>query len=338
MNSGQAATLQDIADRVGVSRSTVSFAITGRGRLSAATRERVLAVADELGYQPNTLARRLRSSRTGIIALRLPRDTTSMSYYMEATFGVVEEAQQAGMLTTMLPADAMPVNGRRIHADGVILLDPMADDPSAQAILSGPLPVVSGEPVPPGLPPAAGEVTSKHARAVDELMSHLAARGAKYPALIIPDVQMHWVMTVRTAFEDWCVERGIGIRIAVVSHPAGPTGIHQQVANLLSDADSQIDAVVAGSDGIVLNLVTSAEQLGRRVGTDLLVAAVVDSDVLALTRPTITAIDLHPREFGRRCVRVLLRLIDPPPDAGPATYQEIVPLALRPRASTLGRY
>jgi hypothetical protein len=74
------------------------------------------------------------------------------------------------------------------------------------------------------------------------------------------------------------------------------------------------------------------------------VAALVDTQALALTQPSITAIDLHPREFGRQCVRVAVAAIDAREaggaggDAAPRPMlREIVPVAIRRRASTLGQ-
>lgn len=336
MRTDRAATLQDIAERLGISRSTVSFAITGRGRVSEETRRRVHEVAREIGYQPNTLARSLRGARTGMIALALPQATTTMSYYMEATFGVVEEADRAGLIVSMLTADAPHSQLDRLHADGVILLDPVADDESARAILAGRLPVITGEPVPSGLPTPRGEVWSDHALAVTELMDHLAERGSRSPALLTPDVGMEWAQTVRRAFEEWCAANGTQPRVAMTPFPVAPEDIHRAVEELLTGEETA-DAVVTTTDGTVLSVVTSAERLGRRVGTDLLVAAAVDSDLLELTRPSITAIDLHPREFGRQCVRALVEVLDADSAGEPQRFvSDEVPLTLRRRQSTAG--
>lgn len=335
MHSDRAVTLQDIADELGISRSTASYAITGRGRISAETKERVLATARDLGYRPNTLARRLRGSRTGLLALRLPRSTTTMSYYTEVAFGAVEEADRARMSVSLLLSDARPAELNRLY-DGVILLDPEADDASAHAMLAGSVPVVTGEPAPPGLPASRGQVASHHAEAIVELMEHLVEHGARRPSLIVPEIQSHWARTVRSAFESWCEERGFPALVAPIPHPTTPEQVRGVVAQLLSDGAEPVDAIVAGSDGIVLSVVTGTELTGCRVGADVLVSTVVDSEILTLTSPPITALDLHPREFGRRCVRVLLAILDAESAGRPSEFvEDVVPITLRPRESTL---
>ncbi len=64
-----AVTLDNIADRVGVTKMTVSRALRGVGYTDKATRKRVLAAARDLGYQPNTAARAVASGRFGSVAL-----------------------------------------------------------------------------------------------------------------------------------------------------------------------------------------------------------------------------------------------------------------------------
>ncbi|WP_295033579.1 LacI family DNA-binding transcriptional regulator [uncultured Microbacterium sp.] len=337
MRPDRAVTLQDIADRLGVSRSTASFAITGRGRVSEETRRRVHEVAQELGYRPNTVARHLKGSRTGMLALRLPPDSTTMSYYMEATFGIVEEANRAGMTVVMLPTEQSADRADQLVADAVILLDPDLNDPGVHALLAGRLPVVTGEPTPDGLPEPRAWVTSEHAPAVRALMDHLLERGMRRPAMLFPELRGYWALTVRDAFEDWCADHGIRPRITELEHPAPPEVIHAAVSELVAaDDEDPVDAIVTVSDGTVLSVVTSAQQLGRTVGEDLLVAALVDTEVLSLTRPSITAIDLHPREFGRRCTLAALAVLDSEGAAETAPRHDVVPITVHYRDSTRG--
>ena len=66
-------TSSDVARAAGVSRSAVSFAFNSPQRISAATRDRILAVAADLGYAPNTLARMLQAGTTNSIGVLLPQ-------------------------------------------------------------------------------------------------------------------------------------------------------------------------------------------------------------------------------------------------------------------------
>jgi LacI family transcriptional regulator len=71
-----AVTQKDIAQRVGVSQQAVAHALSGKGRLSESTRERILDEAKRMGYRPNPLARALLTGKTNLISLWLPSEMT----------------------------------------------------------------------------------------------------------------------------------------------------------------------------------------------------------------------------------------------------------------------
>ena len=70
-------TMQEIADRLGVSLKSVSLAVNGTGRLSQKTRERILQAAREMGYRPNFAARSLVTRRSCLIGVLLPYSNSS---------------------------------------------------------------------------------------------------------------------------------------------------------------------------------------------------------------------------------------------------------------------
>ncbi len=89
------ATIQDVARRAGVSTATVSRVITGRGYVSPASRDQVLAAADDLGYVPNGLARGLKTRHSGLVALLVPEIVNS--FYTTVARGVEDVANANGL-------------------------------------------------------------------------------------------------------------------------------------------------------------------------------------------------------------------------------------------------
>ncbi|WP_078962017.1 LacI family DNA-binding transcriptional regulator [Streptomyces hygroscopicus] len=89
------ATLRDVAALAGVSASTVSSVVRGRGNVREETRRRVQDAIDELGYRPNLAARRLRSGRSHVMGLVLP--SVTVPYFRECADAVLREAQEHGM-------------------------------------------------------------------------------------------------------------------------------------------------------------------------------------------------------------------------------------------------
>lgn len=96
-NSGndKTMTIHDVARELGVSASTVSRAISGKGRIGAATRDRILAYIEEHGFYPNAAAQSLAQSRTNNIAIILPEVNTlvDMPFFHTCMYGVEEVAQ-----------------------------------------------------------------------------------------------------------------------------------------------------------------------------------------------------------------------------------------------------
>ena len=84
-------TIADIAARAGVTKAAVSFALNGQPGVSAATRERILAIADELGFQPNSSARALTAGRAGAFGLVIDRPARMLGiepFFMQLISGI----------------------------------------------------------------------------------------------------------------------------------------------------------------------------------------------------------------------------------------------------------
>jgi DNA-binding LacI/PurR family transcriptional regulator len=137
MARGKGITIRDVARRAGVSITAVSHALNGKGTISASTRARIRAVADEMGYEADALARGLRRSTMGAIGLVL-RSLDALGDYTPAGVDVFERfagvaaAQALGRgLSLMLVPDLTraPVPPLSFSMDGYIVTNPHLDDP-----------------------------------------------------------------------------------------------------------------------------------------------------------------------------------------------------------------
>lgn len=99
-------TSTDVAKMAGVSRSAVSFAFNNPQRISTATRERILAVADQLGYTPNTLGRMLQAGTTNSIGVLLPQGLAQIlenPYYARFLMGTGQVCDREGYTLLLTP-------------------------------------------------------------------------------------------------------------------------------------------------------------------------------------------------------------------------------------------
>ena len=87
-------TISDVAEALGVSKTTVSRAISGKGRIGEATRKRVLEYIDKYDYKPNVIAKSLAQSKTFNICVVMPGDyaLVDLPFFQEALMGIQEIA------------------------------------------------------------------------------------------------------------------------------------------------------------------------------------------------------------------------------------------------------
>ncbi|WP_406143382.1 LacI family DNA-binding transcriptional regulator [Streptomyces anulatus] len=258
-------TLLDVARAAGVSKSTVSDALQGSGRVAEATRDRVRAVAEELGYRPNSAARRLRRASTGAVGLHLPATATRLDYYMNLAFGAVERAQEDGLDMVLLAPSG--VAGGRIasRVDGLLVIDPEPGDSAVPGLLDAGVPVVTGERyLGPATGPS-GAVVCDNAASLTALLDHVTERGARHPALLAPSGSSAWATALRATAGSWGRAHGVTVTLRTVPFAATPAEAEAATRALLA-ADPAVDAVICAPDGSAPGVLRAAAALGRKIG------------------------------------------------------------------------
>ena len=105
---GRRVTIRDIAERAGVSKGAVSYALNDRPGLSDATRARILAIAEELGWYPNSAARALSAARAnacGLVLARPVRTRAVEPFFSEFIAGVESELSARSIALTIQLAE-----------------------------------------------------------------------------------------------------------------------------------------------------------------------------------------------------------------------------------------
>ncbi|RKK02803.1 LacI family DNA-binding transcriptional regulator [Pseudoroseomonas wenyumeiae] len=142
----QRATIVTLSRMAGVAPSTISRALKGDTRISAETRARIAALAQELGYTPNALARTLSSGRSGLIGLVLGPSTHPI--YTEILHEAVAQAGERGMRMLMIHAGAGPIEDKTAEAllqykvDGCLITSAELSSRAAAVCAANGVPVV----------------------------------------------------------------------------------------------------------------------------------------------------------------------------------------------------
>lgn len=329
--------IKEVAAAAGVSTTTVSHALSGKGRLPEATRERVREVARRLGYQPNVSARKLGGGTSGLLALAVSQveDLTfqlgDFDYFASLIRHATTAALDRGYALAIVPAADVEGTLHKIPADGAVVVDPVPDDASVAYLRRQGVPIVTtGRILEDG--DDGHWVDNDHRAGVRGVLDHLHAVGARRIAIVAPRSFSSFIADVRAGYAAWCEEHGCE-EIVGTAPDVTETGGFEAASGLLERAEPP-DAIYAVLDRLAIGvlLAAGAKQVG--VPEDLRVAACTDSVAAQTARPPLTTLGLNPERIGREAVGMLIDLVeDEPVDP----RHRLVPTRLIERESTLGR-
>jgi DNA-binding LacI/PurR family transcriptional regulator len=301
--------------------------------MTGATREAVRAAAERLGYRASALARGLRTGRTHTIGLHRMHtaDNFDAEYFRELVAGVMEVAVKHDYDLNLLSSDPARRRAAAPWVDGVIIVDPIADDLRAAELAGSRLPVIAGERYPPGMP-VSPVIAVAHETALVELLRHGYDAGARRPVLFAPPEKSGWGMVLRDTFLAWCREWGVPAVCRSVTFQG--RRFREQEGDFLRAAltgGDPADFVIVPGEHAALAALRVIREAGREPGADVLLAACADAHLLRISEPAITAIGLSPRRLGAACAEALIRDLDE--NAGLAALT-LLPPRLHLRAST----
>jgi DNA-binding LacI/PurR family transcriptional regulator len=286
-------TIDDVAARAGVSSAAVSFAMNGRPGVGEETRQRILAVAEELGWQPSAQARGLAQSRARAIGLLLARPLEQLEvdpFFVRFLAGVertLARTDHALVLRVSGEADLDAYHRLSSRVDGFLLCDVELDDPRFERIE---LPaVVAGHPVSACPFPW---LETEHARGMQAMVEHLVALGHRRIGFCGSDERYEHVQA----------------RLRVWRETLGGDGpvVFGDPAALLGE---DVTAIVHTSDV----LAAAAQAAARERGIEVSISGFDDSPLAALASPPLTSVRVDYAQFGEAAAAALLAAIDGEP-------------------------
>jgi DNA-binding LacI/PurR family transcriptional regulator len=334
-------TINDIAREAGVSKGAVSYALNDRPGLSASTRARIIRIADELGWRPNSAARSLSAARAdacGLVLARAPEVVAAEAFFPGFLAGIESELSARSISLNLQIASDLEMEiaiYRRWWAehrvDGVLLTDLRVNDPRVEAVATLGLPaVVVGGPLEDGARGGASLLSTWHDEeaAVVELVRYLAALGhTRLTRVAGPADFVHNSARTR-AFLDTAADLGLSAR--VVSTDYSPDSGARVTREILSDPDTST-AIAFDSDVLAVTGLGVAQQMGFSVPDDLSIVAWDDSLLCKVVHPPLTTLTRDIGEYGAIACRALLRLVDGESETSDVEAPRAV---LTPRSST----
>ncbi|QNS07812.1 LacI family DNA-binding transcriptional regulator [Streptomyces xanthii] len=303
-------TIADVARVAGVSRTTVSHALNGLGKVDPRTRERIKKVAADLGYRPNLRAQRLRRGQAKAIALAssmpfaVAGGPSRLGFYMEVAAAAAESALLHDYALVLVPPVQSGSALYSVDIDGAIVVEPDVQDAAAAQLRERGLPYVAlGRPVSPD--EDAPYVDLHGGRVAELLLDHLHEQGARHPALIVGAGSRHSTVDALAAYERRAAEHGWETVVAQVPEPGGEQAGYERCAALLAE-HPETDAVCALVDAFAVGAVRAIRDSGRTVPDDVMVVTRYDGLRARTCEPPLTAVDLHLDQVAAAAVELLL--------------------------------
>ncbi|SEG64554.1 DNA-binding transcriptional regulator, LacI/PurR family [Thermomonospora echinospora] len=304
-------TIADVARHAGVSPSTVSYVLSGKRAISAATRERVAASIKALGYHPHAGARALASSRANVIALVVPlRTDMHVPILLQIAMAIVTAARghdhDVLLLTNDEGTEGLHRVARSALVDAVIVMDVELHDPRAPVLRELGLPsVLIGFPADPaGLTCVDLDFSAAAGLCVD----HLADLGHTGVALIGPPAGVlergtGFARRTLSGFEEAAARRGLRtlVRPCETAHEAA-----WATAKELRTEHPEITGLVVHNEPTVPPLLEALRGLDVTVPGDLSIVAMGPQDLSAAVSPRLTMVPIPAEEMGRRAVELLM--------------------------------
>ena len=327
MENSKNLTIDDIARELGVSKTTVSRAISGKGRISEATRQRVQEYIQTHHYHPNAAAKSLAESRTYNIALVLPRSFIKLNqtHVRQSMTAICEEAflQDYNILLCLSTDDATPsllrtIDNRKV--DGVILARTVARDPVVALLSQRGIPFATvGSLSPADQGKAVVEADHDQIGGCRAFSKAFFQSGSGKMAVLGNDPDYIVNQSRLTGFQQAVQELHISenmveLRTGMDNRPKR----HAVVDELLELGYRRF---LCMDEEVCLDAMERLHQLGCRIPEDVTIACLYDSEQLANATPPVSALEFNAADIGRVACRELLMYLkgehyDPKPMLG----------------------
>ena len=309
-------TLEDIAKKAGVSRSTVSRVVNNHPNVSNAVRERVQEVIRETGYHPNAAARTLASQRSWMIGLILPRTVSSFfnePYYPRLTQGIASACNQYNFTLSLFLVTNQEDEekifsriSRRGFLDGVVVQSAQYGDQLIDHLLEADIPtVIIGRPF---HSKGVSFVDIDNVDAAKTAVNHLASLGYKRIATLAALPTSTVGRDRKKGYLQALAENNLPIdESLIVEVDFTEEEGYQAMKKLLP---SRPEAVFAASDLIALGAIRAVKEAGLRVPEDVAFVGFDDLPLPTAKELQLTTIRQSVGRLGRKAVETLVELIE----------------------------
>lgn len=305
-------TISDVAEALGVSKTTVSRAISGKGRIGTDTRRKVLRYISEHHYKPNVIARGLAQSKTYNIALVIPGDyyITELPFFQNCMLGISQAAskKEYDVIISMVTQNdnsqlERVVNNHKV--DGVILSRTLVQDAPLDFLKQKNVPYVA---IGSTEDRTVIQVDNDHVSACKELTSLILMQGIRKTALLGGN-RNHIVTQKRyQGYQEAFRQMNIAMDESSVYFDVEETYVIEKIVEDL--LVSQVECIFCMDDYICMHVISCLKRKSREIPKDVKVASFYNSQLLKNNTPGITSLQFNICELGMAACNTLLNMLN----------------------------
>lgn len=309
-------TMVDVARAAGVSTTTVSHVLNGTRPVSEVARHAVEAAIDATGYQPNTLARSLVTSRTSVLGLAL--STVANPYFGTLIAAIEESARTAGY--TILLADTGDEEEREKHVlgvlrrhrvDGILLATSLGSEAfreRSDSLLMG-TPTVLVDRLVDG---RFDQVGVENRESTRQLVAHLVSHGHKRIAFVSGRAELATTVERLDGYWQGLARAGIEPDPEIVVSGRSTSDGARQATHRLLHLRERPTALISGNNHMTLGVLRALTEAGVSVPSELAFAARDDTEWADLLPAPLTTLAQPIGMIGRTAVELLLARVATP--------------------------
>jgi LacI family transcriptional regulator len=306
-------TIYDIAKEAGVSATTVSKVINNKGRISEKTRKRIMAIIEELHYQPNVLASAMKGKSTYTIALLIPDAANPI--YAQYLKHIEEYGQELGFSVVMCSTGSDPekeakhitlLNQKRV--DGFIIASVFKNEPALKQLIEEEIPIVLISLQRPELP--VGSVAGDDYLGGYIATEHLLSLGHRRIGIIAENATISGMERIK-GYQKALENAGIEVDESLIIGINEPTIDCAEIfAKELLSSGQRPTAIFGCNDMLAIGAMLAAKGLGMVIPDEISIIGFDNTVMCKIVEPPLSSVAIPVHEMGRQAMELLIQQIE----------------------------
>ena len=311
--------LKDIAEKAGVSVTTVSIVLNGRAKdmkISEAMARKILALGEKMNYRPNHFAKGLRTGKTNTIGLIV--DDISNYFFGHLANIVEEEADKLGYTVMFCSSENNEGKSRHIlnmlvdkHMDGYIIAPTKAMLPELEKLVKEKKPAVLIDRYYQQLD--SSYVTIDNVNGSLEAVNYLAKKGYRRIALVTNLTDQLQMIQRMEGYQQGLKQNHLKLDQQIIKKiPFGLTDekVVKEIKDFVELNENKIDAIFFTSNNLGVAGLEALRSIGKRIPDDISVICFDDNDLFRLGMPGISVVSQPIKDIAKKAVEILIQQIN----------------------------